>query len=107
MKIFYGEKYIKIQSDEDATPKLLNKAELAVYFQIEENEIKEESTILIELPSFISKLAFLRNYFGFLDSVKMHLALKINFSFTKAIHSISISAWIFKGGINLLFILIL
>ena len=50
MKIFYGDKYIKIQSDEDATPKLLNKAELAVYFQIEENEIKEE-----HIKRFINK----------------------------------------------------
>lgn len=56
MKIFYGEKYIKIQSDEDATPKLLNKAELAVYFQIEENEIKEE-----HIKRFINKEIWKRN----------------------------------------------
>ena len=42
MKIFYGATYIKIQSDDGSSPRLLNKAELAVYFQIEENEIKEE-----------------------------------------------------------------
>ncbi len=42
MKIFYGSTHIKIQSDDGTNPKLLNKAELAVYFQIEESEIKEE-----------------------------------------------------------------
>jgi hypothetical protein len=42
MKIFYGATYIKIHSDDGTSPKLLNKAELAVYFQIKENEINEE-----------------------------------------------------------------
>jgi hypothetical protein len=42
MKIFYGATYIKIHSDDSTSPKLLNKAELAVYFQIKENEINEE-----------------------------------------------------------------
>ena len=50
MKVFYGATYIKIQSDDDTNPKLLNKAELAVYFQIEENEIKEE-----HIKRFINK----------------------------------------------------
>jgi hypothetical protein len=50
MKVFYGEEYIKIQSDEDSNPKLLNKTELAVYFQIEESEIKEE-----HIKRFINK----------------------------------------------------
>lgn len=42
MKIFYGSTHIKVQFDDDKSPKLLEKTQLAVYFQIEENEIKEE-----------------------------------------------------------------
>ena len=50
MKIFYGATYIKIQSDDGTNPKLLNKAQLAVYFQIKESEIKEE-----HIKRFINK----------------------------------------------------
>ena len=50
MKVFYGSTYIKIQSDDGTNVKLLNKAELAVYFQIEESEIKEE-----HIKRFINK----------------------------------------------------
>ena len=42
MKIFYGSTHIKVQFDDGKTPKLLEKAKLAVYFQIKENQIKEE-----------------------------------------------------------------
>jgi len=42
MKVFYGATYIKIQSDDGTNPKLLNKAQLALYFKIKENEIKKE-----------------------------------------------------------------
>ena len=42
MKIFYGANYIKAQSEDGTNPKLLNKAQLALYFKIKENEIKEE-----------------------------------------------------------------
>ena len=42
MKIFYGSTHIKVQLNDGKTPKLLEKAKLAVYFQIKENQIKEE-----------------------------------------------------------------
>ena len=56
MKVFYGSTYIKIQSDDGTNVKLLNKAELAVYFQIEESEIKEE-----HIKRFINKEIWKRN----------------------------------------------
>ncbi len=42
MKIFYGTKYIKIQSDNGTNPRLLDKKKLSVYFQVKENEINKE-----------------------------------------------------------------
>ena len=42
MKLFYGSTHIKVQFDDGKSPKLLEKAQLAVYFQIKESEIKEE-----------------------------------------------------------------
>lgn len=41
MKVFYGATNIKAQSEDGTNSRLLNKAQLALYFKIKENEIEE------------------------------------------------------------------